>query len=195
MPATVNEVLTIAYDEVGYVEKPVNITKYGAFFKSNPAQWCGLFVMWVMAQAKQKFPNTAYTPNGVVAFRNMGAFITKGNPEPGDIVYFDFPDDIHRVSHVGICVKTRSNGNVLTIEGNTTGSKLGKKDERNGGEVAIKERRRVDIVGWGRPMYKEAEAPIVKVIRDAWVEANKPKPVKKVAKKATAKKPTKKEKL
>lgn len=183
MRTTANDVLTIAYKEVGYVEKPVNITKYGAFFKSNPAQWCGLFVMWVMAQAKQKFPNTAYTPNGVVAFRNMGAFITSGNPVAGDIVYFDFPDNVDRVSHVGICVKTRTNGNVLTIEGNTAGSKLGSKDERNGGEVAVKERRRQDIVGWGRPMYKEADTPMVKVIRDAWVEANKPKPAKKTTKK------------
>lgn len=192
MAATVDEVLATAFAEVGYVEKPVNITKYGAFFKSNPAQWCGLFVMWVMAQAKQKFPNTAYTPNGVTAFRNMGAFITKGNPEPGDIVYFDFPDEIDRVSHVGICVKTRSNGKVLTIEGNTTGNKLGLKDERNGGEVAIKERRREDIVGWGRPNYRDYPVSMANVIRDAWLEETKPKPVKKVAKKA-AKKTTKKE--
>lgn len=191
MAKTVQDILEIAYKEVGYAEKPVNITKYGAFFRSNPAQWCGLFVMWVFAQAQIKFPNTAYTPNGVHAFRNMGAYFTKGNPEPGDIVFFDFPDAIDRVSHVGICVKTRSNGNVLCIEGNTTGSKLKGSDERNGGEVAVKERARNLIVGWGRPMYKEAPAPIVKEIRDAWVQANKPKPVKKAAKK-TAKKATKK---
>lgn len=155
--ATAATVLEIAFKELGYVEKPVNITKYGAAFRSNPAQWCGLFVMWVFREAHHAFPNTAYTPNGVKAFKDMGQWHTEGEPKTGDILYFDFPDDgVNRVSHIGICVRPLSKDRILTIEGNTTPTKvIG--DERNGGQVSLKLRERAHIVGWGRPNYKPSE--------------------------------------
>ena len=191
--ATANKILEVAFAELGYVEKPVNITKYGAEFRSNPAQWCGLFVMWVFRKSHHVCPNTAYTPNGVMAFKKMGQWHTEGNPQAGDIVYFDFPDDdINRVSHVGICVKTRRNGEVLTIEGNTTPTKVFG-DERNGGQVALKSRDRKFIVGWGRPNYTPSDTTsLVNAIRTTYQalieqEDDKPKPVKKTAKKAAKK--------
>jgi hypothetical protein len=190
--ATANTVLEIAFKELGYVEKPVNITKYGAAFRSNPAQWCGLFVMWVFRQAHHTFPNTAYTPNGVMAFKNMGAWLTTGNPIAGDILFYDFPDDhVDRVSHVGICVKTLANGQVLGIEGNTTPTKvIG--DERNGGQVSLKLRDRSLIVGWGRPMYKPSNTETISnAIKAAYdyemADLPMGEPVKKAAKKATKK--------
>lgn len=189
--ATANTVLEIAFAELGYVEKPVNITKYGAAFRSNPAQWCGLFVMWVFRQAHHACPNTAYTPNGVTAFKNMGQWHSEGEPVAGDIVYFDFPDTVNRVSHVGIAVKTLSNGKVLTIEGNTTPTKVFG-DERNGGQVSLKLRDRAHIVGWGRPNYKasntESLVNAIKTTFDALMaETEEPKPVKKTTKKAAKK--------
>lgn len=190
--ATAAKVLEIAFGELGYVEKPVNITKYGAAFRSNPAQWCGLFVMWVFRQARHACPNTAYTPNGVAAFKNMGAWHTTGEPVAGDLLYFDFPnDDLNRVSHIGICVKVLKNGQVLTIEGNTTPTKVWG-DERNGGQVALKLREPAHIVGWGRPNYKPSNVySIVEAIHNAYkyevAEIEPAKPAKKTTKKAAQK--------
>jgi hypothetical protein len=175
--STVNTILEIAFGEVGYVEKPVNITKYGKAFGMNPAQWCGLFLMWVFRQAKRDFPNTAYTPNGVNAWKRRDQWHEEGDPKSGDIVYFDFPDSIDRVQHVGICVKTMEAGkSVLCIEGNTSGNDSG--SQSNGGEVAIKLRKREHIVGWGRPKYRDGESPIISKI-----VAEYDKPFKKKAKK------------
>lgn len=191
--ATAAKVLEIAFGEIGYVEKPVNITKYGAAFRSNPAQWCGLFVMWVFRQARHACPNTAYTPNGVKAFQAMGAWHTTGEPQAGDLLYFDFPNDgVDRVSHIGICVKVLSNGQVLTIEGNTTPTKATSGDERNGGQVALKLREPAHIVGWGRPNYKPAKTEtIVNAIKAAYdyemADIEMAKPAKKTAKKAAKK--------
>lgn len=88
-------------------------------------------------------------------------------PQPGDIVFFDFPGDaLDRISHVGIVISNNGNGTVTTIEGNTSPDKKG--DQRNGGEVckkirAYKKKNRgkvqpslpVFIVGFGRPKFKE----------------------------------------
>ena len=86
-------------------------------------------------------------------------------PQPGDIVYFDFPgDNVNRISHVGIVVKDNGDGTVTCIEGNTAPDKKG--DQRNGGEVCLKVRafkkkngsklrksQAVSIVGFGRPQF------------------------------------------
>ena len=196
----VQEVLKIAFSQVGYVEKPVNITKYGRYFKTNPAQWCGLFVMWVMAQAGyHDFPNTAYTPDGVKEWKARKLWKTHGEVKPGSIVYFDFKGDgINRVSHVGIAVLHLANNQVLCIEGNTSSSIKG--DQRNGGEVCIKSRHPNDIVGWAEPEYERAYHPIVAEIHQAYHHGTKPyvetdptetvdpKPVAKKAAKKVAKK-------
>lgn len=170
---TVQKVLEIAFSQVGYIEKPVNITKYGRYFKSNPAQWCGLFIMWVMAKAEyHDFPNTAYTPNGVKAWKEKKLWKTSGEVKPGSIVYFDFKDNLDRVSHVGIAVLHLANNQVLCIEGNTASSIQG--DQRNGGEVCIKSRHPNDIVGWAEPEYESAWYPIVSEIFQAYHHGAKP---------------------
>lgn len=189
--ATLDSILKTAHKELGYVEEPVNLTKYGAFFKSNPAQWCGLFIMWVFAQNNHRFPNTAYTPNGVKAWKNRGAWHKAGPVQPGDVVYFDFPDDgLSRVSHVGLAIHQFENGDVLCIEGNTSGNDAG--DQRNGGEVALKRRPTKFIVGWGRPQYKAAPVTYDQVILKEWRDDQKPaskpaKPAKKAKTDGTSK--------
>ena len=112
---TIQQTLKIAFSQVGYVEKPVNITKYGAKFGANPAQWCGLFVMWVFDKAGyDNFPNTAYTPNGVKEWKQRGVWKTHGEIKPGSIVYFDFRGDgVNRVSHVGIAIRHLANNQVI----------------------------------------------------------------------------------
>jgi len=172
---TAQAMIDIARREVGVIEGPKdNETKYGKFAKANFLPWCGSFCMWVANEAKVKIPNTVSTVAGAAAFEKMGTWFEADcgqTPQPGDILYFDFPGDgVNRISHVGICSGIIADGVVATIEGNTSGKKKG--DQRNGGEVceqvrAYKPNKKkvlVSIVGWGRPNYKgnevQAEVPV-----------------------------------
>lgn len=172
---TAQAMIDIARREVGVIEGPKdNETKYGKFTKANFLPWCGSFCMWVANEAKVKIPNTVSTVAGAAAFEKMGTWFEADcgqTPQPGDILYFDFPGDgVNRISHVGICSGIIADGVVATIEGNTSGKKKG--DQRNGGEVceqvrAYKPNKKkvlVSIVGWGRPNYKgnevQAEVPV-----------------------------------
>jgi hypothetical protein len=160
--------LEVAQSEIGYIEEPGNKTKYQ---KANQP-WCGAFVNWVARQAGVKIPNCTYTPAGAAGFMDKNAWTPadQAEPQPGDIVFFDFPGDaFDRISHIGIVIRNNGNGTVTTIEGNTSSDKKGKKaDQRNGGEVckkvrAFKKKNRgniqlslpVSIVGFGRPKFKE----------------------------------------
>jgi hypothetical protein len=155
--------------EVGTIEGPKdNETKYGAFAKANFQPWCGSFVNWCANQVGLKIPNCVYTPAGASAFikKDQWEKAEEATPLPGDIVFFDFPNDgLSRISHVGIVVKDNGDGTVTCIEGNTSPDKKG--DQRNGGEVCKKVRaykkkngsklRRsqvVSIVGFGKPVFK-----------------------------------------
>ena len=161
-----NKFLEVAKAELGYIEGPAdNETKY-----QKPKQaWCGAFVNWCAKQAEVKIPNCTYTPAGATAFmdKNAWTLAEQADPQPGDIVFFDFPGDaLDRISHVGIVITNNGDGTVTTIEGNTSPDKKG--DQRNGGEVcqkvrAYKKKNRgkvkpslpVFIVGFGRPKFKE----------------------------------------
>ena len=162
----VEKFIEVAKAELGYIEGPAdNETKY-----QKPKQaWCGAFVNWCAKQAGIKIPNCTYTPAGATAFmdKNAWTLAEQADPQPGDIVFFDFPGDaLDRISHVGIVIKNNGDGTVTTIEGNTAPDKKG--DQRNGGEVcqkvrAYKKKNRgkvkpslpVFIVGFGRPKFKE----------------------------------------
>ncbi len=56
--ATAQRLCEVALAEVGYIETPDNITKYGEFTKANGLAWCGSFVNWCAHQAGVKLPNT-----------------------------------------------------------------------------------------------------------------------------------------
>ena len=170
---TAAAIIEVAKKEVGTIEGPKdNETKYGKFTKANFLPWCGSFVMWCAHQAGVKVPNTVSTVAGAGAFKKMKTWFDADcgqSPQPGDILYFDFPGDgVDRISHVGICSGIDSDGVVTAIEGNTSSSKKG--SQRNGGEVCIqtrayktnKKKVSVSIVGWGRPNYvgNEVEAEI-----------------------------------
>jgi hypothetical protein len=158
----------VALAEVGTVEGPKdNQTKYGKFMNANFQPWCGSFVNWCGNEAGVKIPNTVFTPAGAQAFQKKKAWMDAetATPQPGDIVYFDFPgDNVNRISHVGIVVKDNGDGTVTCVEGNTAPDKKG--DQRNGGECCLKVRaykkkngsklrksQAVAIVGFGRPKF------------------------------------------
>ena len=166
MSTQLNAFLDVARGEEGFIEGPAqNQTHYQ---KANQP-WCGAFVNWVAKQAGVKIPNCTYTPSGAEGFQAKGKWEDAENasPMPGDLAFFDFPsDNLDRISHVGIVLKVRDDGTVVTIEGNTAPDKKG--DQRNGGEVcrkirAYKTKNRgklqpslpVFIVGFGKPTFKE----------------------------------------
>ena len=165
-----NEFIEVALKEVGTIEGPKdNETKYGKFTKANFLPWCGSFVNWCANEVGLKIPNCVSTLAGATAFQknNRWQDAETATPEPGDIVFFDFPGDgVDRISHVGIVVKDNGNGTVTCIEGNTSPDKKG--DQRNGGEVCKKVRaykkkngskvlpsKSVSVVGFGKPKFKE----------------------------------------
>ncbi len=160
--------IEVALAEVGTIEGPKdNETKYGKFTKANFLPWCGSFVNWCAAESGVTMHSTVSTPNGALGFQKKKAWMDAetATPQPGDIVFFDFPgDNVNRISHVGIVVKDNGDGTVLCVEGNTAPHKKG--DQRNGGEVCKKVRaykkkngsklrksQAVSIVGFGRPKF------------------------------------------
>ena len=180
---TSDRVLKIAFEQVGYAEKGDNLTKFGAWKGLNGNPWCGMFVDWVFNQARVRIPSCTYTPAGAAGFERLGRLLTEGIISPGDVVFFDFPHDgVDRISHVGIAVHQFPNGDVLTIEGNTTGPNK-KGDERNGGEVALKRRKQSDIVCFGTPKYKPCSEVVADYILDEY-KAKEVKPAAPIAKKA-----------
>ena len=164
-----NDFIKIAREQLGVIEGPKdNETKYGAFTKANFQPWCGSFVNWCANEVGLKIPSCVYTPAGANAFikKDQWEKAEDAIPLPGDIVFFDFPNDgVDRISHVGIVVRDNGDGTVTCIEGNTAPDKKG--DQRNGGQVCLKKRAYkkkngsalkkslpVFVVGFGKPVFK-----------------------------------------
>lgn len=170
MAYDVNKVIEVAMGEVGYLEKKsnsqlnsktanagsANWTKYGAYFSTNPAAWCDMFVDWCFVQAYGRANAKAllggkfsgYTPTSAQYYKNMGRWHTK-NPQVGDQIFFK---NSVRICHTGIVYKVTST-TVYTIEGNTSAGN----DVviANGGAVAKKSYalNNSRIAGYGRPNY------------------------------------------
>jgi hypothetical protein len=163
-----SDFINVAREEVGVIEGPKeNETKYGAYTKANFLPWCGSFVNWCANEVGLKIPNVVSTLAGAQAFikKNDWEKVNEATPLPGDIVFFDFPDGIDRISHIGIVVRDNGDGTITCIEGNTAPDKKG--DQRNGGQVCkkiraykvkngskIKRSLPVYIVGFGKPVFK-----------------------------------------
>jgi hypothetical protein len=158
-----NQVAMTARAELGYVEGPAdNQTKYQ---KANQP-WCGAFVNWVFRKNGVSIPDCTSTLAGATAFKKAKQWqdAETATPEVGDLIFCDFPGDgVDRISHVGIVVAV-GDGWVKTIEGNTAGDKKKSTDERNGGEVAQKQRgfKKVNekklpvyIVGFAKPAFED----------------------------------------
>jgi hypothetical protein len=167
MPSQNELFAAVARGQIGYVEGPGNNqTKYGQFTGSNFQPWCGSFVMWCADKVKLRIPNCVWTQGGANAFMKSGRWqdAEVATPRVGDIAFFDFPgDNVNRISHIGIVTKVLKNGQVETVEGNTSPTNSG--DQRDGGQVCRKvraykkkngriKRLPVYIVGFGKPKFK-----------------------------------------
>lgn len=144
-----------------------NYTKYGRDMHKIypsvmdfPAAWCDCFVDWCfqkaygISNAKKLLAGNFddYTVNSANLYKKKNAWHTK-NPEPGDQIFFS--DSNGGICHTGIVTKVE-NGNVFTIEGNTSS---GSTVVSNGG--CVREKKYPEsykrIAGYGRPAYDRKE--------------------------------------
>jgi peptidoglycan hydrolase-like protein with peptidoglycan-binding domain len=145
------DVLRIAGKELGTCEDPrgSNCCRYTNWYPMDGSPWCAMFVSWVLDKAGVAGYKHAYTPTGAELFRKQGRFFTS-DPKPGDVVYFNFPDSLDRIQHVGFVEKT-GGSSITTIEGNTSSGEAGSQD--NGEGVYRRVRPVSHVVGYGRPGY------------------------------------------
>lgn len=173
MANTVDKVINIALNEVGYLEKrtnsqldskttnagSANYTKYGKNMGCNGLAWCDAFVddCFVQAYGREKakellggFSN--YTPTSAQYFKDMGRWHTS-NPQIGDQIFFR---NSTRICHTGIVYQIDSS-RVYTIEGNTSGASG---VIANGGGVCKKSYplNYSKIAGYGRPKYDNTKS-------------------------------------
>ena len=154
---TANEFIDACAAEVGYVESPINRTKFSGIAGHRDAQpWCHTFLVAIARQCGVDIPeavdDTAYTPYGVTGWKRAGRFFHY--PKPGDWCYIDFPgDSVRRVQHVGVVVSVNpANKTITTIEGNTSPGNTG--SQSNGGGVYRRTRSMKIVKGYGRPWYR-----------------------------------------
>ena len=172
----VDKVITIALNEVGYLEKKsnknldsktanagsANYTKYGRdmhdlypSIMDFPAAWCDCFVDWCfykaygVTNAKSLLGGdfNDYTVASANLYKNKKAWYTS-NPKIGDQIFFK---NSNGICHTGL-VYNVDKKYVYTVEGNTSS---GSTVVSNGGEVCKKKYLLTNskIAGYGRPKY------------------------------------------
>jgi len=148
--------LTYARSQIGYVERPGNVNKYGRQFGTDGVFWCMQFV-WACFENSSNHglvPKTASTRDLFHAAqrgdRGMTFMPRSATPMPGDLVEYDMGSP-EPVNHIGIVEKVLADGRLICIEGNTGGR--GPDGERNGGMVARKNRGRTTVVNFVRPAF------------------------------------------
>lgn len=155
-PLTAKKTIDHARSFVGYAETPPgsNRTRFGREYGMDGVPWCAMFVWSVLTDMHVPIIKSAYTPTMAQWFKDEGrGFTDDSRIEPGDILFFDFPDSLQRIQHVGFSLGKMVGGRVGTIEGNTSSGSAGSQD--NGGGVYSRSRGAAEIVYIGRPAYAE----------------------------------------
>ena len=155
--STAPDYVRAAAAELGYSETPAgsNRTKFAAEAShANGYPWCATFLVAIARRTGLTLPNeSAYTPTMAQGFRNKGRWHSV--PRYGDFVFYDFPDNSSRIQHVGVVEMVRPDGKIEAIEGNTSFG-----NNANGGTVMRRIRSQASVVGYGRPLWTEAPAPV-----------------------------------
>ena len=156
-------VLEKAASFIGTKESPANSNNvvfntdyYGYPVKGSAYPWCCAFVwdIFRMCGASHLFyggKKTAYCPTAMNWFRQIGRLVK--TPERGDIAFFNFSGGTE-ATHIGI-VESVQNGEITTIEGNTSTS-----SNENGGAVMRRHRSLKSCIGFGRPNYTQTNTGV-----------------------------------
>ncbi len=105
---------------------------------SGPEPWCGDFIAWCYRQAGSK--NVARAWAAVRLLRGSLGMKVTTNPQPGDIIVYDF-------DHTGLFEKDLGNGTILAIEGNT-GRSGAVSDSSTGGDGVYRKIRHKSLVNY-----------------------------------------------
>ena len=159
---TRSSLLKYARSQIGYVERPVNRTKYGRQFGQDGIFWCMAFV-WACFENSDNNGLVIKTASTRELFhaakrreRHMTWLGPNATPEPGDLVEFHMGGPLRPVNHIGIVERRLPDGRLVCIEGNTGGRGLN--GQRNGGMVARKVRDRRHVVNFVRPKFAGTDA-------------------------------------
>ncbi len=154
---TAGAVLDVARSQLRTVEDSEGHQPYGAAYGMDGVAWCNQFTWWCFQQAgaSDLTPKCAYTPTTYAWYRAAGR--ADRNPRPGDLVFYDWPDSVPRIQHVGFVEAVNADGTITTIEGNTTSGVSG--DQSHGGGVWRRRRTQSAVVGYGHPAYTAPPTP------------------------------------
>jgi cell wall-associated NlpC family hydrolase len=136
------KIISIAEGELGLKEVGNNrgdILKYPRYFGRGAEAWCADFASWVYTHAGVPM-NNASCASVVSHLKATGKWKTS-NPQPGDLVLFDWRGADGRSDHVGIVVSVNKDGSVNTIEGNAKNS--------SGVQGVFRHTRKSGILGYG----------------------------------------------
>lgn len=107
--------------------------------------WCAMFVWYVF---KQVGASSLYCGGqGICSVEGIYSYFTgqslfSQDPKPGDLVLYDWANTTGRFNHVGIVISADANY-IYTIEGNTTGSLVARRQRA----------RNSEIIGYCHPKY------------------------------------------
>lgn len=139
-------ILDAARAELGTLESGENrgaALKYPNHFGRGAEPWCADFASYVMQKAGGEM-NDPYCPSIVNELKRDGNWKGRSNPQPGDLVLFDWDGD--RVAdHIGLVEKVNADGTIATIEGNTENPQTGREG------VWRRTRSMSTILGFGNP--------------------------------------------
>jgi hypothetical protein len=157
MAATATRVLNVARSQLGYREARGNRTKFGRWYGLDGVSWCDMFISWVGVQsnARDIIGRACYTPAHAQWFKDQGRW--GHEPRRGAIAFYDFPDSVHRIQHIGIVEKVLGGGRIQAIEGNTLPPGV-YGSQSNGGGVYRRIRAGSLVAGYGYPHYSSEYA-------------------------------------
>jgi CHAP domain/Putative peptidoglycan binding domain len=161
---TAAAVIENARADIGFREGPNNATPWGIATGYPNQPWCGSWADRQMAETGMRVtryggpdsdPSSVYTPSGANRYKALGRWTPRnGTPLPGDLVFYDWggSQNTGATDHVGLLEALLPDGNIQTIEGNTSAQGVNG-SQSNGDGVWRRIRDRRHVVGFGRPLY------------------------------------------
>ena len=142
-----------AEKHLGYQCRPGNDSIFGRTVGYNGLTWSGSFIDVVAREAGVDIPACVYSASGLAEFIRRRAW--RERPQPGDIVFFNFPTgEAFGTMHVGLVVDSsrwQTDGQLETIEAQVN-SGMAKASLTSDG-VYRRVRSKHEVLGFGRPGY------------------------------------------